>query len=140
MDHRVCQSVDKSHVRVETDIWLEQKRTFPQRLGTIKSFGSRSVYAIKLDMILVSCAARYAVSDCSYKQPVLLKTHSIEASETGILLLLRSSCNRWFSSVSRLSFSSAMDCFLLLPCSAPRISYGEDIVEAKCVKGSKWRD
>jgi len=54
---------------------------------------------------------------------------SIEASETGIRLRFKSSCNRWFSSVSRLSFSSAMLCFLLLPDSLFRSSYAaEDIV------------
>jgi hypothetical protein len=55
------------------------------------------------------------------------KTHSRAASDTGILLRFRSSCRRWLSSVSRLSFSSAIDCFLLLPLSLLRISYGLDM-------------
>lgn len=50
------------------------------------------------------------------------RTHSRAASDTGILLRFRSSCRRWLSSVSRLSFSSAIDCFLLLPLSLLRIS------------------
>jgi hypothetical protein len=49
---------------------------------------------------------------------------------------LRSSCRRWLSSVSRLSFSSAIDCFLLLPLSLLRISYGPDMAAVVvCVGG-----
>jgi len=55
-------------------------------------------------------------------RPLLGMTYSREASDTGIRLRLRSSCSLWLSSVSRLSFSSAMDCFLLLPLSFVRIS------------------
>lgn len=41
-------------------------------------------------------------------------THSIDASDTVILRLSKSSCSRSMSSVSLRSLSSAIDCFLLL--------------------------
>lgn len=55
-------------------------------------------------------------------------THSIAASDTGILRRLRSSCSLWFNSFRRRNFSSAMLCFLLLPASLVLTSYGADIV------------
>lgn len=55
-------------------------------------------------------------------------TYSIAASLTGIRLLSKSSFRRAFSSVSRRSLSSAMDCFFDLPSPPVRSSYGVDII------------
>jgi hypothetical protein len=103
---------------VERVLWL---LTVPQRLGTMKSLGSLSVKAIRLR---VACQHVYWVPQRE------ARTHSMEASETGILLRLRSSCSLWLSSLRRRSFNSAMLCFLLLPVSVLRISYGADMVKA----------
>lgn len=74
--------------------------TVPHLDGTMKSFGSLSVKLIK----------------------------SIAASETGIRERLRSSFSLVFSSVNRLSLSSAMLCFFDLPSPTLRASYGVDIM------------
>lgn len=55
-------------------------------------------------------------------------TYSVAASDTGIRRRFRSSCRRWFNSVSRRNLSSAIDCFLERPLSLVRISYGTDIL------------
>ena len=47
-----------------------------------------------------------------YSLPVTVVTHSMAASDTGILRLLRSSCSRWFSSLMRRSLSAAIGAFL----------------------------
>lgn len=97
----------------------------------MKSLGSLSVNAIRLgdvSKVFHTCNIR-STTDAGQQRG----THSRAASETGILLRFRSSCRRWLSSVSRLSFSSAIDCFLLLPLSLLRISYGLDIAAAAAV-------
>ena len=102
--------------------------TLPHTLGIMKSLGSRSVNAIKL---------RVAVSGRVLQIDDLNETYSRAASETGILLRFRSSCSLWFSSVSLLSFSSAMDCFFDFPLSFVRISYGAAMVDSPRDEGRR---
>lgn len=67
------------------------------------------------------------------------QTYSIAASDTGILRRFKSSWSLWLSSVSRRSFNSAMDCFLVLPLSLVRISYGADILLSRAQRGAAQR-
>lgn len=67
-------------------------------------------------------------------------THSLEASETGILLLSRSSFKRATNSCKRRSFNSAMDCLrFLAPSITPRGSYSEDMIRQNVYSvQSRW--
>lgn len=85
--------------------------TVPHLEGTMKSFGSLSVKLMR----------------------------SMAASDTGIRARFRSSFRRALSSVSLLSFSSAMLCFLLLPSPTLRASYGADIVRLQGAKRENAR-
>ena len=112
---------------------LVGKLTDPHRDGTIKSFGSLSVKAIKLLVDNVSKTHRRKAAAVAARAENI--SYSSAASDTGIRRLSKSSRSLAFSSVSRRSFSSAMLCFFVRPSPTGLISYGAAIASEGNVGG-----
>lgn len=108
-DHRACRPTSSVLTILRAKLGEVSELTYPHFDGTIKSFGS---FSVKLMRLQSSVSAGLIQN--------IVMPYSFAASDTGILLRSRSSLSRALSSFNRLSFNSAILCFLLRPISAMR--------------------